>query len=186
MFCRDTHTPKTKKNPFEPRPLKTTAIDQVLNPSNISKIGTQDPFYKFYFLLINAETPSYLKTSPHYPDTKTVKTPPITRTRRNQSSFGTPSTQIVNSTQNSVLRYQKCGEETKGRFPIERSKEWLLTQKPRKLWSGDRTKAKKEMKEVMNCPEPRPVVWRQRLPTWPDQIQLTRPGPLDPTSGYAF
>jgi len=52
MFCRDTHTPKPKK-PFEPRPLRTITIDEVLTP--IPELGTQEPYHQSYFWWINPE-----------------------------------------------------------------------------------------------------------------------------------
>jgi len=54
MFGRDTHTPKHKK-PFEPRPLKTASIEQVLNPTDIPELGTQEPYDESYFWWINPE-----------------------------------------------------------------------------------------------------------------------------------
>ena len=53
MFGRDTHTPKPKKKPFEPRPLRTISIDEVLTP--IPELGTQEPYYECYFWWINPE-----------------------------------------------------------------------------------------------------------------------------------
>jgi len=50
MFCRDTHTPKTQK-PFEPRPLRTLSIDEVLTP--IPELGTQEPYHESNFWWIN-------------------------------------------------------------------------------------------------------------------------------------
>ena len=52
MFGRDTHTPKPKK-PFEPSPLTTISIDEVLTP--IPELGTQEPYYESYFWWINPE-----------------------------------------------------------------------------------------------------------------------------------
>jgi len=54
MFGRDTYTPKPD-TPFEPRPLRTTSIDQVLNPTDIPELGTQQPFNESYFSWINPE-----------------------------------------------------------------------------------------------------------------------------------
>ena len=48
-----------------------------------------------------------------------MKTSPITPPQRNQTPFGTPSTQIVTSAEVSILRHQKCGEETKDKFPVK-------------------------------------------------------------------
>jgi len=52
MFGRDTHTPKAKK-PFEPRPLRTISIHEVLTP--IPELGTQEPYYQSYFWWTNPE-----------------------------------------------------------------------------------------------------------------------------------
>jgi len=52
MFGRNTHTPKPKK-PFEPRPLKTITIDEVL--TLIPEVGTQEPYEESYFWWINPE-----------------------------------------------------------------------------------------------------------------------------------
>jgi len=52
MSGRDTHTPKPKK-PFEPRPLRTIAINEVLTP--IPELGTQEPYYESYFWWINPQ-----------------------------------------------------------------------------------------------------------------------------------
>ena len=52
MFGRDTHTPKPKK-PFEPRPLSTSSINEVLTP--IPELGTQEPYNESYFWWINPE-----------------------------------------------------------------------------------------------------------------------------------
>jgi len=46
MFGRDTHTPKPTKG-FEPRPLRTISIDEVLTP--IPELGTQEPYHESYF-----------------------------------------------------------------------------------------------------------------------------------------
>ena len=46
MFGSDTHTPKPK-NAFEPRPLRTISIDEVLSP--IPELGTQEPYHESYF-----------------------------------------------------------------------------------------------------------------------------------------
>jgi len=53
MFGRDTHTPKPKNKPFEPRPLRTISIDEVLTP--IPELGTREPYYESYFWWINPE-----------------------------------------------------------------------------------------------------------------------------------
>jgi len=52
MFGRDTHTPKPTK-PFEPRPLRTISIQEVLTP--IPELGTQEPYYESYFWWTNPE-----------------------------------------------------------------------------------------------------------------------------------
>jgi len=52
MFGRDTHTPKPKK-PFEPRPLRTISIDEVLTPT--PELGTLEPYHQSYFWWINPE-----------------------------------------------------------------------------------------------------------------------------------
>jgi len=52
MFGRDTHTPKHKK-PFEGRPFRTIAIDEV--PTPIPKLGTQEPYYESYLWCVNPE-----------------------------------------------------------------------------------------------------------------------------------
>jgi len=52
MFGRDTHTLKPKKS-FEPRPLRTILIDEVLTP--IPELGTQEPYQETYFWWINPE-----------------------------------------------------------------------------------------------------------------------------------
>ena len=53
MFGRDTNTPQLKK-PFEPRPLRTISIDEVLTP--IPELGTQEPYHQSYFWWINLES----------------------------------------------------------------------------------------------------------------------------------
>jgi len=66
------------------------------------------------------------------------------------------------------LRYRQSGEETKDKFPLTKEKECLLTPKLRKPWNGKEEKEPQEMKdmrEVMNCPEPEPLVWKQWSPT---------------------
>jgi len=52
MFGRDTHTPKPKK-PFEPRPLRTISINEVLTP--IPELGTKEPYNESYFWWVNPE-----------------------------------------------------------------------------------------------------------------------------------
>jgi len=52
MFGRDTRTPKPKK-PFEPRPLRTISINEVLTPT--PELGTQEPYHQSYFWWINPE-----------------------------------------------------------------------------------------------------------------------------------
>ena len=52
MFGRDTHTPKPKR-PFEPRPLRTISIDEVLTPT--PELGTQEPYHESYFWWINPD-----------------------------------------------------------------------------------------------------------------------------------
>jgi len=52
MFGRDTHTPKPKKS-FEPRPLRTISIDQVLTA--IPALGTQESYLESYSWWINPE-----------------------------------------------------------------------------------------------------------------------------------
>jgi len=52
MFGRDTHTPKPK-TPFEPRPLRTVSIDEVL--TLIPESGTRGPYYESYFWWTNRE-----------------------------------------------------------------------------------------------------------------------------------
>jgi len=49
---RDPYTPKPEK-PFEPRPLRTTSIEQVLNPTDIPELETLDPYHESYFWWIN-------------------------------------------------------------------------------------------------------------------------------------
>jgi len=49
MFGRDSHTPK----PFEPRPLTTVSIDEVLTP--IPEVGRQEPYDESYIWWINPE-----------------------------------------------------------------------------------------------------------------------------------
>ena len=46
------------------------------------------------------------------------------------------------------------GRKQKISFALKNPSESLLTQKGLKSWNGDRTKEKKEMKDVMICPEP--------------------------------
>ena len=58
MFGRDSHTPKPTK-PFEPRPLRTIGIQEVLTP--IPELGTQEPYYESYFWWINTENTITLK-----------------------------------------------------------------------------------------------------------------------------
>jgi len=52
MFGRNTHTLKLTK-PFEPRPLRTISIEEVLTP--IPELGTQEPYHESYFWWINPE-----------------------------------------------------------------------------------------------------------------------------------
>jgi len=58
MFGRDTHTPKLKK-PFEPRPLMTISIDELL--TLIPELGTQEAYYEFYFRWTHPEKTVTLK-----------------------------------------------------------------------------------------------------------------------------
>jgi len=53
MFGRDTHTLKKPKKPFEPRPLRTISINEVLAP--IPELGTQEPYHESYSWWINPE-----------------------------------------------------------------------------------------------------------------------------------
>jgi len=52
MFGSDTHTPKPKK-PFEPRPLRTVPIDEILTP--LPELGTREPYNESYFWWINQD-----------------------------------------------------------------------------------------------------------------------------------
>jgi len=52
MFGRNTYTPKPTK-PFEPRPLRTISIEDVLTP--IPELGIQEPYDEPYFWWINPE-----------------------------------------------------------------------------------------------------------------------------------
>jgi len=52
MFGSDPHTPKPKK-PFEPRPLTTILIDEVLTP--IPELETEEPYHECYFWWMNPE-----------------------------------------------------------------------------------------------------------------------------------
>jgi len=52
MFGRDTHTPKPEK-PFDPRPLRTISINEVLTTT--PELGTQEPYHESYFCWINPE-----------------------------------------------------------------------------------------------------------------------------------
>jgi len=52
MFGRDTPSPIPKR-PFEPRPLMTISINEVLTP--IPELGTQVPYNESYFWWINPE-----------------------------------------------------------------------------------------------------------------------------------
>jgi len=52
MFGRDTHTAKLEK-PFEPTPLRTISIGEVLTP--IPELGTHEPYYESYFWWTNSE-----------------------------------------------------------------------------------------------------------------------------------
>ena len=52
MFGRDTDTSKPKK-PFEPRPLRTITIDEVLTPT--PELGTYEPYQESYLWWINPE-----------------------------------------------------------------------------------------------------------------------------------
>jgi len=52
MFGKDTQTRKPKK-PFEPRPTRTTSIEEVLTP--IPELGTQEPYNQSYFWWIKPE-----------------------------------------------------------------------------------------------------------------------------------
>jgi len=48
------------------------------------------------------------------------------------------------------------------------AKECLLTPKLRNPWNGkeeQEAEERKEIREVINCPEPQPLLWRQRSPT---------------------
>jgi len=52
MFGRDTQTSQPKK-PFEPRPTRTTFIEEVL--TTIPQVGTQEPYNESYFWWITPE-----------------------------------------------------------------------------------------------------------------------------------
>jgi len=53
MFGRDTQTPQPKEKPFEPRPVRTVSINEVL--TLIPELGTQEPYHESYFWWINPE-----------------------------------------------------------------------------------------------------------------------------------
>jgi len=57
IFGRDTYCPKPETL-FEPRPLRTTSIDQVRSYAEIPERGIQEPYDEFYFLWINPENTS--------------------------------------------------------------------------------------------------------------------------------
>jgi len=52
MLGRETHTPKPKK-PFEPRPLRSISINEVLTP--IPELWTKEPYHESYFWWRNSE-----------------------------------------------------------------------------------------------------------------------------------
>jgi len=54
MFGRDTDTPKPNTL-FEPQPLRTTSIDQVLSSTKDLDEGKLDPYHESYFYWINPE-----------------------------------------------------------------------------------------------------------------------------------
>jgi len=181
MFGRATDTPKTNTL-FRNKTIENDPYCTNHAPKRHKRTRDRRTLPRILFLVDKPEpTPLHMKRSPHYTDTSTVKTLPITPPVSKKTSFGIPSTLSVTSAQVSRLRHLKCGEETKVRLSIEKAKEWRLTQKHLKSSSGDRMKVKKEMKEVMkemkevmNCPEPRPLVWRQRSPTWPKHHSVDR------------
>jgi len=54
MFGTDTHTSKPEE-PCEPRPIRTTSIDQVLNRTDFPQPGSQEAYHKSYFWWMNPE-----------------------------------------------------------------------------------------------------------------------------------
>jgi len=110
MFGGDTHTPKPKK-PFEPTPLRTISIDEVLTP--LPELGTQEAYYKSYLWWTNPENTVTLVDIDalyryQYGENFAYHTP----TEKSNSIWYTPSLKAINA-QVSVWRYQYSGEETK-------------------------------------------------------------------------
>jgi len=54
MFGTDTYTPKPNTL-FEPRPLRTISMAQIIPPTVTKELGTQEPYHKSYFWWINPE-----------------------------------------------------------------------------------------------------------------------------------
>ena len=77
---------------------------------------------------------------------------------------GTSDTIAMEDAQAQTLRYRKCGEETKDKFPIKEPQRWLLTPKCLGASNGDQKKHLKE-RDKTNCPRTQRQVWK---PTAPD------------------
>jgi len=59
MFGRATQTHKPKENPFEPRPVRTVSLTEVL--TRIPELGTQEPYLESCFWGINPENTGNLE-----------------------------------------------------------------------------------------------------------------------------
>jgi len=114
MFGRDIYTPKPDIL-FEPRPLITISINQVLPPTStiIPEKGRKRPTANHISGGQTKKTSLLSKTSPYYINTCMAKTLSTTPFLRVQTQFGTTSTQRVTKAEVSVSRHRKLGEETK-------------------------------------------------------------------------
>jgi len=166
MFHQDTNTLKPETL-FEPRPLRTTSIHQVLSSTEISELGTAESYHKTYgfwtnpdninttkgqsALYRNWEAEDFVYYEPEEDISHVWYVGYYCDARRSCPAFEIP---------------QVCLDETEDIFPSKWSKRSLLTPRRRRPWNGTR--------KVTSILEPVPRPWKQPTPSWSGHIHPTK------------